>query len=234
MEAINFERKQLLQQWKAALIGKQHRQPQQPCHDDSSDMADLVLAAPPLSHCHSDPCEAHPGLPALHCRPCTADPATPTVQHRPCDTDPTTLALPLWPSAEILPQPLILASLASAGMQRRDEALQATEEALLKQREQEMALDAEVTGVKKAIKKEEEKNEVRPRACTVDPTPWIPQPLLQADALPNHAPSPPVVLPQTLVSTESKLEADERATDANIAACNEKQARLLPHMHMCM
>ena len=29
------------------------------------------------------------------------------------------------------------------GMQRRDEALQATEEALVKQREQEMALDAE-------------------------------------------------------------------------------------------
>jgi len=74
------------------------------------------------------------------------------------------------------------------GMQRRDEALQATEEALLKQREQEQALDAEVAGVKKAIKKEEEKNE-------------------------------------TLVSTESKLEADERATDANIAACNEKQER---------
>jgi len=73
-------------------------------------------------------------------------------------------------------------------MQRRDEALQATEEALLKQREQEQALDAEVAGVKKAIKKEEEKNE-------------------------------------TLVSTESKLEADERATDANIAACNEKQER---------
>lgn len=46
------------------------------------------------------------------------------------------------------------------GMQRRDEALQATEEALVKQREQEMALDSEVSGVKKAIKREEEKNEV--------------------------------------------------------------------------
>lgn len=46
------------------------------------------------------------------------------------------------------------------GMQRRDEALQATEDALLKQREQEMALDAEVSGVKKAIGKEEDKNEV--------------------------------------------------------------------------
>eukprot|EP00966_Prymnesium_polylepis_P016949 391115-Prymnesium_polylepis.1 len=46
------------------------------------------------------------------------------------------------------------------GMQRRDEALQATEEALVKQREQEMALDSEVSGVKKAIRKEEEKNEL--------------------------------------------------------------------------
>ena len=46
------------------------------------------------------------------------------------------------------------------GMQRRDEALQATEDALLKQREQEMALDSEISGVKKAIHKEEEKNEV--------------------------------------------------------------------------
>ena len=74
------------------------------------------------------------------------------------------------------------------GMQRRDEALQATEDALLKQREQEMALDAEVIGIKKAIKKEEEKNEV-------------------------------------LVSTESKLEAELRSVEANIAACNEKHER---------
>jgi len=49
---------------------------------------------------------------------------------------------------------------ALVGMQRRDEALQATEEALLKQRQQEMALDAEITGTKKIIKQEEEKNEV--------------------------------------------------------------------------
>ena len=46
------------------------------------------------------------------------------------------------------------------GMQRRDEALQATEDALLRQQEQEMALDAEVIGVKKAINKEQERNEV--------------------------------------------------------------------------
>jgi len=46
------------------------------------------------------------------------------------------------------------------GMQRRDEALQATEEALGKQRQQEMALDSEVSGVKKAIKREEEQNEL--------------------------------------------------------------------------
>ena len=59
------------------------------------------------------------------------------------------------------------------GMQRRDEALQATEGALLKQREQEMALESEISGVKKLIRKEEERNEV-------------------------------------LVSTESKLEAEER------------------------
>merc|ERR550514_2282569 len=44
------------------------------------------------------------------------------------------------------------------GMQRRDEALQATEDALLKQREQEMALDAEISGVKRAIQGEEERN----------------------------------------------------------------------------
>merc|ERR1740117_863683 len=46
------------------------------------------------------------------------------------------------------------------GMQRRDEALQATEEALRKQREAEMALDSEMSGLKKAIKSEEEKNEI--------------------------------------------------------------------------
>ena len=62
------------------------------------------------------------------------------------------------------------------GMQRRDEALQATEDALLKQREQEMAIDSEIVGVKKVIQKEEEKNEV-------------------------------------LVSTEGKLDAEQRAVD---------------------
>jgi len=45
------------------------------------------------------------------------------------------------------------------GMQRRDEALQATEDALHKQREQEMALESEMAGIKKAVKVEEEKNE---------------------------------------------------------------------------
>ena len=45
------------------------------------------------------------------------------------------------------------------GMQRRDEALQATEDALLKQREQEMALESEILGVKKAIGQEEQTNE---------------------------------------------------------------------------
>jgi len=74
------------------------------------------------------------------------------------------------------------------GMQRRDEALQATEDALLKQREQEMAIDSEVSGVKKAIQKEEEKNEV-------------------------------------LVNTEGKLDAEQRAVDANIASCAEKEER---------
>jgi len=74
------------------------------------------------------------------------------------------------------------------GMQRRDEALQATEDALLKQREQEMALEAEISGVKKAIKKEEERNEL-------------------------------------LVSTESKLEAEQRGVEASMAVCNEKQER---------
>ena len=74
------------------------------------------------------------------------------------------------------------------GMQRRDEALQATEGALLKQREQEMALESEISGVKKLIRKEEERNEV-------------------------------------LVSTESKLEAEERGVDANIKACAEKEEK---------
>lgn len=45
------------------------------------------------------------------------------------------------------------------GMQRRDEALQATENALHKQREQEQAIEGEVRGLKKMIKKEQEKNE---------------------------------------------------------------------------
>lgn len=74
------------------------------------------------------------------------------------------------------------------GMQRRDEALQATEDALLKQREQEMALDAEISGVKKAIQKEEERNEV-------------------------------------LVSTEGKLETEQRGVDANIQSCREKEEK---------
>ncbi len=77
---------------------------------------------------------------------------------------------------------------ALVGMQRRDAALQATEQALLKQREHEMALEAEVIGVNKAIKKEEDRNE-------------------------------------TLISTESKLEAEQRGVDANIQACAEKQER---------
>ena len=46
------------------------------------------------------------------------------------------------------------------GMQRRDEALQATEDALRKQREQEQAIEGEMVGLKKMIKKEQEKNEV--------------------------------------------------------------------------
>ena len=73
-------------------------------------------------------------------------------------------------------------------MQRRDEALQATEDALLKQREQEMAIDSEIVGVKKVIQKEQEKNEV-------------------------------------LVSTEGKLDAEQRAVDANITACAEKEEK---------
>mmetsp|Transcript_21916 Transcript_21916/g.41797 ORF Transcript_21916/g.41797 Transcript_21916/m.41797 type:complete len:894 (+) Transcript_21916:65-2746(+) len=45
------------------------------------------------------------------------------------------------------------------GMARRDEALQATEEALRKQREQEMAIDTEVEGFKRSVKQEQAKNE---------------------------------------------------------------------------
>ena len=44
-------------------------------------------------------------------------------------------------------------------MARRDEALQATEEALRQQREQEMAIEAEIQGYKGSIKKEQQKNE---------------------------------------------------------------------------
>lgn len=46
------------------------------------------------------------------------------------------------------------------GMQRRDEALQATHDALRKQKEQEVSMDAEVEGYKKSIQKEQAKNEV--------------------------------------------------------------------------
>ena len=45
------------------------------------------------------------------------------------------------------------------GIQRRDEALQATNEALAKQEEQAAAIDAEVEGVKGSIRKEQVKNE---------------------------------------------------------------------------
>jgi len=45
------------------------------------------------------------------------------------------------------------------GIQRRDEALQATNEALAKQEEQAAAIDAEVAGVKASIRKEQVKNE---------------------------------------------------------------------------
>eukprot|EP00899_Mesostigma_viride_P013156 jgi/Mesvir1/21841/Mv04224-RA.1 len=45
------------------------------------------------------------------------------------------------------------------GMARRDEALQATEAALQKQREQEMAIDSEVEGYKRSIRNEQERNE---------------------------------------------------------------------------
>ena len=46
------------------------------------------------------------------------------------------------------------------GMQRRDEALQATEETLRKQLEQEMAIESEMAGLRKAIKGEADKSEV--------------------------------------------------------------------------
>eukprot|EP01062_Namystynia_karyoxenos_P000026 TRINITY_DN10007_c1_g1_i1.p1 TRINITY_DN10007_c1_g1~~TRINITY_DN10007_c1_g1_i1.p1 ORF type:complete len:929 (+),score=518.09 TRINITY_DN10007_c1_g1_i1:98-2788(+) len=45
------------------------------------------------------------------------------------------------------------------GMQRRDEALRATEEALNKQKEQLMALDNEIIGYRHSIRKEQERNE---------------------------------------------------------------------------
>ena len=45
------------------------------------------------------------------------------------------------------------------GMAKRDEALQATEEALRKQREQVMSLESETEGYKRSIKEEEQRNE---------------------------------------------------------------------------
>eukprot|EP00753_Platysulcus_tardus_P018560 PLAT6916.1.p1 GENE.PLAT6916.1~~PLAT6916.1.p1 ORF type:complete len:923 (+),score=651.50 PLAT6916.1:76-2844(+) len=45
------------------------------------------------------------------------------------------------------------------GMQRRDEALQATQDALAKQKEAEQAIDAEIDGYKTAITKEQARNE---------------------------------------------------------------------------
>jgi len=45
------------------------------------------------------------------------------------------------------------------GVQRRDEALQATHDAIRKQREAELAMQAEVRGYKKGIREEQEKNE---------------------------------------------------------------------------
>ena len=47
------------------------------------------------------------------------------------------------------------------GMGRRDEALKATEEAIRKQREQELAIEQEQTAIKKDIRKEEEVNEYK-------------------------------------------------------------------------
>eukprot|EP00854_Cymbomonas_tetramitiformis_P019643 gene19643-23495_t len=46
------------------------------------------------------------------------------------------------------------------GMARRDEALQATEEALRKQREQELAIEGEIEGYKRSIKQEQGTNEM--------------------------------------------------------------------------
>lgn len=48
---------------------------------------------------------------------------------------------------------------ALVGMQKRDEALQATQAAIATQQEEEMALSAEVTGYKKSISAEQERNE---------------------------------------------------------------------------
>eukprot|EP00967_Tisochrysis_lutea_P140235 scaffold256018_cov31-Tisochrysis_lutea.AAC.1 len=45
------------------------------------------------------------------------------------------------------------------GMERRNEALQSVEEAMRKQREQELAIETELIGLRKAIKAEEQKNE---------------------------------------------------------------------------
>ena len=47
------------------------------------------------------------------------------------------------------------------GMGRRDEALKATDEAIRKQREQELAIEQEQTAIKKDIRKEEEVNEYK-------------------------------------------------------------------------
>ena len=46
------------------------------------------------------------------------------------------------------------------GMQRRDEALQATQEALRKQKEVTVALGAEIIGYKKSILEQQKKNEI--------------------------------------------------------------------------
>ena len=45
------------------------------------------------------------------------------------------------------------------GIARRDEALQATEDAVRRQREQEMAIDSEIEGYKRSIKAEQQENE---------------------------------------------------------------------------
>jgi hypothetical protein len=46
------------------------------------------------------------------------------------------------------------------GMQRRDEALQATHEAYRKQKEIAMALNSEITGYKKSMVEQQKKNEL--------------------------------------------------------------------------